>query len=146
MAQGIRKFTALLFIPIFLWAGAGFSLSRHYCLGMLVEESFYFQSETCDMHRSSDSNCTDSIVIEEKDCCDDEWLQVEGIQISKTVDSETKVPIIPIEPNKTLKGSFCGQEEIIIQANFLDPSRVPLRGELNPELSQYLSEVQSYLI
>lgn len=149
MLQVFKKITALLFIPIFLWAGAGFSLSRHYCLGMLVEESLYFQSESCqaDVDNHQDKDCSEDAFVDHQSCCDDEWLNVSNVEVQKQNERDYALPKIEdLKAGKSLKGLSCGETEFILNAKYLDPNSVPMRGDLNPELSKYLAEIQAYLI
>jgi len=74
-----RKIFALILIPALLWAGMGFSLSRHFCMDLLVDEYLYFAKDSCDMAFMEANEC-DSPESEnswgEKDCCRNEWIQI----------------------------------------------------------------------
>lgn len=142
-------------VPILLWAGAGFSLSRHYCLGMLVEENFYYEAESCGMDeldasiQNHNSDCDDEIIADHDSCCDDEWINVSSVQVESNPKASEQISVqeLSVDPSpKVLKGSFCGEFDQVLKADYLDHGPPLIKGELNPKLSEYLAEIQSYLI
>jgi hypothetical protein len=80
--QSIKAIFSSILIPIILWAGMGFSLNRHYCLGMLVDEAWYYVSDQCKPdHNDQEVSCTESI-DEFGSCCSDQWLSIGGLSIN----------------------------------------------------------------
>tara|TARA_R110001592_G_scaffold127450_1_gene339217 strand:- start:37681 stop:38106 length:426 start_codon:yes stop_codon:yes gene_type:complete len=80
--QSIKAIFSSILIPIILWAGMGFSLNRHYCLGMLVDEAWYYVSDECNPdHNDQEASCTESI-DEFGSCCSDQWLSIGGLSIN----------------------------------------------------------------
>ncbi|MEQ9262397.1 MAG: hypothetical protein RLP14_04460 [Owenweeksia sp.] len=81
----VKAILSVALTGILIFATAGFSVSRHYCMGMLVEESFFDWDSGCsdqtqgvchlqDAHHDKD----DSL---KKNCCEDENLIINGIQV-----------------------------------------------------------------
>ena len=71
-----------------LVSSVGFSVSRHYCLGMLANESFYFLGdESCGM----DDGCESSDLHLSNHCCQDENLAVPGIEVKNRADHEEQL-------------------------------------------------------
>lgn len=88
------RFILSIFLSIsLLWAGAGFSVSRHYCLGMLKSESFYTQADFCSSH--ADTNTKQESC--DSDCCDEEWLSVAAIEIERSVQDELQIDIPKVD-------------------------------------------------
>lgn len=82
----VKQILSGFLIPIILWAGMGFSLNRHYCLGMLVEESWYHASNECKpSHNDKKETCGESI-DPFGSCCSDLWITIEAL----TVNSQLK--------------------------------------------------------
>ncbi|PTM06226.1 MAG: hypothetical protein DA405_00900 [Bacteroidetes bacterium] len=82
--QSIKAIFSSILIPIILWAGMGFSLNRHYCLGMLVDEAWYYVSDQCKPnHNDQEVGCTESI-DEFGSCCSDQWLSIGGLSINSS--------------------------------------------------------------
>ena len=84
-------------IAILMLSTLGFSVSRHYCMGMLVEESFYSPSDGCsDM---SEDDCGSGFEMDDKGCCDDETLAVEGIQVISFLKKQVEFSPVIIYPS-----------------------------------------------
>lgn len=155
MKIAIRRISTLLLIPILLWAGAGFSLSRHYCLGMLVEENFYYEAESCGMESLTNdfdnhsSECGSEAFEDHTSCCDDEWINVASVEVETSSKNSVDQSIYSQDEkpaSKILKGSLCGDFDQVLKADYLEGGPPQIKGELNPKLSKYLAEIQSYLI
>lgn len=72
----------------------GFSVSRHYCLGMLAEESFFhLGDESCGMEDHGLSDCGEEANFTDYDCCADDNLSIPGLQIQNRDRSEASVSI-----------------------------------------------------
>lgn len=117
-----------------LWAGAGFSVSRHYCLGMLKSESFYTQADFCTSHSKPDSQQERC----DSDCCDEEWLSIDAIEIERSVQDDTDISI----PNLVLfKADLNGL------VKFLNKTESPPTYLTNLLLTRPdLAQLQRYLI
>lgn len=109
--KALRQILAFLLVPVLLWSGAGFSVSRHYCMGMLKSESFYQPAHSCTMKAepamasadcdgnscsapelpATPSNPEDYQWMLELDCCQNEWLSIPGISIEKTTQHEQNI-------------------------------------------------------
>lgn len=142
-------------MPILLWAGAGFSLSRHYCLGMLIEESFYIEAESCsneelhhnDFAEKSKGEC-DVYESTHLPCCNDEWISVASVQVesAQSQNEQSKQENSPSSAPKALNECSAKFFDKVLAVDYIYTGPPEVKGELNPELSQYLAEIQSYLI
>lgn len=66
-----------------LFATLGFSVSRHYCLGMLVKERLYAPTPVhCDMAEKATCQKTPSGEHLGHNCCDDEFWAIAGIAVT----------------------------------------------------------------
>ena len=87
--QKLRAFLSLLSALILLVSSIGFSVSRHYCLGMLAEESFYhLGNESCGMTADACDPAGDHL---SNHCCDDENLAIPGVQVQQRVDDTEQI-------------------------------------------------------
>jgi len=77
-----RVILSSLLVPIVLWAGMGFSLNRHYCLGMLVDEAWYFVSNECQPHHTEEKKSCEESFSSSDSCCSEQWLSIAGVSIS----------------------------------------------------------------
>lgn len=75
-----KKIASLSLIVVVLFATVGFSVSRHYCMGMMVEESFYSPAHSCEMETFDEHHDGDTDHFK-KNCCDDEQLIIPGIEV-----------------------------------------------------------------
>ncbi len=76
-------FTAIVLVM----STVGFSVSQHYCLGMLAQESFFhLGNESCSA--DSDADCGAETNGISKQCCDDVNLSIPGIQVQDRNPSE----------------------------------------------------------
>lgn len=69
-------------IGALLFSTVGFSVSRHYCMGDLVDESFYHIPQECGL--DNDDHCGGDDEHFSKNCCEDENLVFEGIDVLTT--------------------------------------------------------------
>jgi hypothetical protein len=83
--KAIKNIAAIFLVPLIIWAGMGFSVNKHYCLGMLKAESFYVPAEKCYM-APAESTCGNFEKIATPDCCQDETLSIAGINFQRIVD------------------------------------------------------------
>ncbi len=155
MVQRIKQISAVFLIPVLLWSGAGFSLSRHYCLGMLEEESFYFEAESCqpEAHYKSESKsnaCNLSTINSHKDCCDDEWLIVAQVEVASNDRTEGHSIKPAAKQDLNLGKAHTEGSKLLLNPNYrlLPSERQYLASDSGqtPLLSQYLAEIQTYLI
>jgi len=145
-----RKILSLLMAPTLLWAGMGFSLSRHYCLGLLVEEHLYHSEEICELESSRHSDCHEehadnhsSCTENDNGCCEDVWLQVEGIDVINQIESNWQIQLplaVFAEFEPVFTSSFTPHFYTIQSASNPDPPGATLGT------SQYLASIQRYLI
>jgi hypothetical protein len=80
--QQLKKIMALLLVPVILITGIGFSVSQHYCLGMLKSESFYSPAEKCAMHEN-EAGCEKSQASYRSNCCEDQNLSIAGLEFKR---------------------------------------------------------------
>ncbi len=80
--QKVKSILSTLLIPIVLWAGMGFSLNRHYCLGMLVDEAWYFVSEQCSPEHSEAEDSPQENICSSFPCCSDQWVSIAGVSVN----------------------------------------------------------------
>lgn len=130
----LKSFFAFTMSLSLLWAGMGFSVSRHYCLGMLKSESFYTQADYCQEKKSPDHQNNESCSW---NCCDEEWLSVAPVEVERTAQKELHLP----QPD------FLGSNKA---AKLLPPTTLyhPLNFSFNlprPQID-FQAEFQQYLI
>lgn len=77
-------------IGILLISTLGFSVSRHYCMGMLVDESYYAPSDGCGMQMNDHDDTTHDELS--TGCCDDENLVFQGIDVISSIKKQVDVP------------------------------------------------------
>ena len=68
MKQFMRKFSAVFLTLIMLGSTTSWMVSKHYCLGHLVEVSFFESPEGCGMGMDLDeemSCCTEEIIVQD---------------------------------------------------------------------------------
>lgn len=107
----LRAFFSILFATTLLLSSIGFSVSRHYCLGMLAEESFYhLGSESCGMTQDA-CDTTDNQMSTH--CCEDQNLSIPGIQVQNRIGEDDA----DIAENSDSLPS-CSVTEIDIDARF----------------------------
>lgn len=150
----VRKIIALLLSPIVLWASMGFSLSRHYCLGILVDEHLYHSDAICeiesdihdDCHEEHEQNhqvqqCTKS----EGGCCENIWLQVEGIDILNLSEDEY-ASIFKIQNNTSLPGASSSAKLSLRPSHLVQEfTNTDPPGAIGKVLT-YLAHIQRFLI
>ncbi len=72
----------------------GFSVSRHYCMGIMVEENFYLITDKCDM--DTDDHCPAPKQHLQNNCCEDEIISLPGINIVKKSSNDAREnPLVP---------------------------------------------------
>lgn len=145
----IRKTIALLLSPILIWASMGFSLSQHYCLGVLVEEHLYHDGASCEFEMVAEESChEDSTALDQvctamNGCCKDVWIQVDQVQIVSLLDAPSSI----ILPNFALPSSSISFTECYLESNSaLNASQFkppPLNSKGGTE---YLIALQRFLI
>lgn len=59
-----------------LWASVGFQVEQHFCLGMLVSESFYQPSQGCAMVAGETSCPKDLENLQAPNCCENQQLYI----------------------------------------------------------------------
>ncbi|WP_143764623.1 HYC_CC_PP family protein [Owenweeksia hongkongensis] len=93
----MKKLKAILsisLIGILLFSTVGFSVSRHYCMGMLMDESFYSISEGCEVATGDDCDNPEESI--KTDCCDDENLIFAGIDVISIIKKQLDfTPALP---------------------------------------------------
>lgn len=80
--QKAKVILSSLLVPLFLWASMGFSLNRHYCLGMLVDEAWYFVSNECNSHDTEKEQSCEETFSSSDSCCSEQWLSIAGVSVS----------------------------------------------------------------
>lgn len=92
----MKKLKAILSISlvgILMFSTVGFSVHRHYCMGMLMDESFYTMTESCG--DEADNHCETPSNHIKSGCCDDENLVFSGIDVISIVKKQLDVgPVI----------------------------------------------------
>ena len=78
--KALRAILSFSLIGILLFSTMGLSVSRHYCMGMLISESFYSPSNDCGMDIYDSCNNTDEVIFT-AGCCEDENLVFKGIDV-----------------------------------------------------------------
>lgn len=145
----MRKAIALLLSPILIWASMGFSLSQHYCLGMLVEEHLYHDGASCEFEMVAKESChedpadIDQVCTAMNGCCKDVWIQVDQVQIVSLLDAPSSITL----PNFAVPSSLISFRECYLESNsglsgtqFKPP---PLNSKGGTE---YLIDLQRFLI
>lgn len=86
----------------------GFTLSRHLCLGMTVNESLYQLADNCGMedhHNTDDCDESEEWAIDIDDCCEDQWVSVAAVPTFRSGGEDghlTKLGFIDGSPLLTL--------------------------------------------
>ncbi len=98
----------------------GFSVSRHYCLGMLKTERFYAPAEKCASETEHNHQEEEGITM---NCCADEFFAIPGLQVQSQVQKEAIHSIAFIAP-------YSFQIPLKVEAlsnnqEFLPPSNAP---------------------
>ncbi len=75
----LKSIFSITMIAVLLFSSVGFSVNRHYCMGMLMDESFYSIADGCGME--SDDTCEEPAESFDLGCCDDENLALAGIDV-----------------------------------------------------------------
>ena len=97
----VKQISSGFLIPIILWAGMGFSLNRHYCLGTLVEESWYHASDECQPNDNDrKETCSDGIEASGS-CCSDLWITIEALTVNSQLEKDVTSPLTSLKPDKT---------------------------------------------
>ena len=78
--KAIKIIFSTFLISAVLYASAGFNFSRHYCLGILIEESFYELPQSCD------ETCSDKSEDMSLDCCKNEIISIAAISFQSLED------------------------------------------------------------
>lgn len=65
-----------------LFSTTGVTISRHYCMGTLVETAYYTEAGSC--HKQAVKECRAGEHFEKKGCCEDEELSFPGIKLENT--------------------------------------------------------------
>lgn len=137
----MKKLKAILSISmlgILLFSTVGFTVSRHYCMGMLMNESFYGLSESCGMQVDDDcDNAKESIRM---NCCDDENLVFAGIDVISIVKNQLDATPAFIAHFPIIDNLFQEQSTSYEHLSFFPPP------EPQPYGRNLLVKVQRFLI
>jgi hypothetical protein len=88
--KAFKVIMSVFLVVTLLVSSVGFSVSRHYCLGMLAEESFYhLGNESCGMIDECDASGNHLSTH----CCDDENLAIPGIQVQERSNEDSGFPV-----------------------------------------------------
>lgn len=60
------------------FSAMSFTVEKHFCGDILVDYSFFGNTETCGMEVQQDTSCLKEYNLKEENCCSDETLTVEG--------------------------------------------------------------------
>lgn len=139
--QLIKYISAVFLSASILLSSMGFTVSKHYCMGMLKNVSYYSTAEKCSFEKLS-CESEDEQVYSNFSCCYDQTLAIPGISIVKT--DEKKVNLFP---------SFSISETLLSKSdlNFLTEFQIrDFEKFAPPEHSPYqrniIIEIQSFLI
>ena len=142
----LRKSIALFMSPILIWASMGFTLSQHYCLGMLMEEHLYHNEAACalalDEGCHENSNSDQSSCSSSEDCCKNIWIQVDQVQVLSFLDSSEgeSSPSLDLK----LKNEFGA-----LKTRYRQGQSSKVQKEPPPKTkrnTRYLIEIQRFLI
>lgn len=137
----MKKLQAILsisFIGVLLFSTVGFSVSRHYCMGMLMDESFYGVSEGCGM--IADDDCDNNKESIRMNCCDDENLVFAGIDVISIIKNKLDAAPAFIAHFPIVDNVFPDQNISYEQLSFFPPP------EPQPYGRNLLVKVQRFLI
>ncbi|WP_421752294.1 HYC_CC_PP family protein [Croceimicrobium sp.] len=138
-----RKIFALLLIPSLLWAGMGFSLSRHFCMDLLVDEYFYFAKDSCEMAFMEEVDCQapeEQSSWSDKDCCRNEWIQICPVD---TLNQEQKSSQLILDSpwqfdhQETLVLVWNHSEYDLAEANIPGPPDLNLSRKFRAQIQRY---------
>jgi len=77
MKANFHKLFAVLMASLLLGSTTSWTLGKHYCMGRLMDVSFFDHAEDCGMNMDY-SDSADSSFEKEDSCCDDEFVTVDG--------------------------------------------------------------------
>lgn len=140
----LQILSSLLIATALIVSTLGFSVSRHYCLGMLAEESYYhLGSESCGMDHNEDG-CDEGGSHFSKQCCDDQNLSIPGLQVQERLEStqadHDQLPEVPSVPAGVLTADIDWHIEPALSS-----SGPPLEP-IHPENAKLLIRYQRFLI
>jgi hypothetical protein len=96
-----KQISSGFLIPIILWAGMGFSLNRHYCLGTLVEESWYHATDECQPNHNDRKETCGEGIEPFGSCCSDLWITIEALTVNSQLEKDVTFPLGSLKSNKT---------------------------------------------
>ena len=140
----LQVLSSIIIASVLIVSTLGFSVSRHYCLGMLAEESFYhLGSETCGMEYEDDG-CDTQGSHYSNHCCDDEILSIPGLQVQERQDSPENGKNLVLEITSVPVAYEALREEWMHEIQFTSGS--PPFQPVHPNGTGLLIRYQRFLI
>lgn len=125
---------------VLLISTLGVSVNRHYCLGILVDESYYLPTEGCPS--MEEDACFSTEVHSHKSCCDDEQILIPGLEVQQQLKEEFTIAnnfIVPQPHYQILENSFYNHKVKSVHTLPRPPS-LPTNGRT------ILTDVQRFII
>lgn len=118
----------------------GFSVSKHYCLGMLQDVSYYSSADKCEFEVHSCGTSKDQI-IDDFSCCSDQTLVFPGISIvkieEKIVDLFPPFSIFNLS-SKFNRSPFLSGFHLKVADKFHPPERLFPPRKINIDIQRFL--------
>ncbi len=134
----IRGIFSIAMIAVLLFSSVGFSVNRHYCMGMLMDESFYSLPDDCGMQ--TNDTCEKPASSIDMGCCDDENLAFAGIDVISSVKKQLSFSPANVAPLRVSLAAL-SQQNSNHTKSFVFPPPEPL-----PYGRNLLVQVQRFLI
>ncbi|MDZ7847964.1 MAG: hypothetical protein U5L96_15100 [Owenweeksia sp.] len=138
--KSCRAILSFALMGVLIGSTLGFSVSRHYCKGMLVQEHFYkMQSHGCCI--DEDATCHDEQEQIAAKCCDEQQLSLPGIEVKRLSTENQK--FLPKPASTTLCFTVANDP----QAGLSQATDIPSAGPpLKPHGKKLLIAVQRFII
>ncbi len=134
----LKVIFSISMIAVLLFSSMGFTVNRHYCMGMLMDESFYAWSDACGM--DAEDSCEKPGESIDMGCCDDESLVFNGVEVISFIKKQLELApsFLAFLPNNISPSDF--QTSLYEELSFFPPPE-PL-----PYGRDLLVQVQRFLI
>lgn len=76
MKENLNKLVSIILVMLLLASTTPWTVDKHYCMGHLIDVSFFTGASDCGMDMVLSDNTSEP--AEKKSCCDDQTIIVEG--------------------------------------------------------------------
>lgn len=140
--KALRSIASVSLALALILSVAGFSVSRHYCLGMLAGESFYhLGNESCGM---TSGTCEAFGHQFSTHCCENENISIPGIQVDERINEDDFDSPQKVNPPSFITVDAIAQD-IVFTKSSVFPAHAPPDGG-DPSGRDILIHYQRFLI